>query len=124
MGYKFYAKLIKLLYKKYSTVKIKSIDIKNDSDEILLRASVTKYEFKQLKGSLENIGIFSTDRISLPANITKTGAKNKCAKWLLLPVKLRTDYKIDEYDWENLTCGRFENEDNVFFIYKVGKKLF
>ena len=104
-------------------VRIISVDVKNEPDDIHLHSRITRNEFEQLKGKLENIGIFPIDSISNPTNLTKTGARNGYAKWLLLPVKVRLDYKTDEYDYEGMKCGLFECGECVFFIYKVEKRV-
>ena len=102
-------------------MKIKSVKNKDNSDEILLCASLSKEEFKHLEGDLDRIEIFSIDSISIPSNITKTGSRAHCAKWILLPVKVRNNYKINDCDWSQLKCGSFEEGNNVFFIFKVSK---
>jgi hypothetical protein len=56
--------------------------------------------------------------------VTKTGARHSYAKWFLVPVKLRTQYKAEDFDYEGAQVGCVEYKDKVLFIYMVGKKDF
>jgi hypothetical protein len=91
---------------------------------MIIRAKVGSAEFNQLHGNLDNICMVAVDTITEPVKVTKTGARHSHAKWFLLPVRMRTRYKADEYDYEGALAGHIEYKDQVLFVYMVGRKVF
>lgn len=87
-----------------------------------IRAIIGNAEFLQLLGNLENLCVFAISTISEPATSIKTGARHSYAKYLLFPVKLRRQFKTDDYDFEELTCGTVKYKDKLYVIYGVPRK--
>lgn len=79
-------------------------------------------EHLQLLGHIDSLCVFSSKTISEPTTLTRTGARNNFAKYLLFPAKLRRLYSADEYDFEKLTCGILKYKDRLYVIYGVPMK--
>ena len=100
---------------------MKIVDFTVTEDEgILLKLKATKKEYKQLKGDICNLCMFSADAVSQSVKAIKTGARHNMAKWLLLPVCIRSKYKCIDYD--KVQCACLEQGDRVFFIYAARRK--
>ena len=92
------------------------------SNSLILKVLLGELEFRNLKGFTDHICMFSTQTINQPSRITKTGARHSCAKWFLLPVKLRAQFLTEEYDYKNAKAGFVKYKDCVFFVYRINKK--
>jgi len=81
----------------------------------------------QNSGSLSEIWTISVSllqkTITEPTSFTKTGARHSFAKYLLFPVKLRRQFKTDEFDFEKLQCGTVLYKDKLYVVYGVSKKF-
>ena len=89
-----------------------------------MRPLAGKHEFRQLRGCLNNICLVGLDTITEPVKVTKTGARHSYAKWFLVPAKMRTLYKADEYKYESTQVKCIEYKDKVLYVYMVPKKDF
>ncbi len=87
-----------------------------------VRAIMDEAEFKQLLGNLVNLCIFAKETITEPASAIQTGARHQYAKYILLPVRLRRQFKTDEYDFDNIQCGALKRGDTLYVIYEVPKR--
>lgn len=103
-------------------MKILECDHRNSKDLVIIRALTGDAEYRQLQGHSEQICLFASSLINLPIKTVKTGARHNYAKWFLVPVKLRSRFSADEYDYNNVKAGSIEYRDNVFFIFNVLKK--
>lgn len=89
-----------------------------------IRAAVSNIEFRQLDGNLDNLCVFATRTISEPSSAIKTGARHNYAKYLLLPVRLRRQFRTDSYDFDELRCGAMTYKDKLFVIFAIPRKGF
>ena len=87
-----------------------------------IKALLSDTEFNQLLSNLDNLCVFATKTINEPATAIKTGARHSFAKYLLFPAKLRRQFKTDDFDFENVTCGAVKYKDKLYVIYGVPRK--
>ena len=92
---------------------------RNKRHSVRITALMGAAEFRQLMGYIENLCLFATKTITEPSSFIKTGARHNCAKYLLFPVRLRRQFKIDDFDFSNLTCGTVEYMDKAYVIYQL-----
>ncbi len=104
-------------------MKIVHIDNGAQATRVLITAFLGKPEFAQLNGHLENLCVFAPQLITDRATLTKTGARNSAAKYILFPKVLRPRFPIAEFDVGSLTCGTVKHGENLFVIYKVSKLI-
>ncbi|MDA2934367.1 hypothetical protein MYX82_08485 [Acidobacteria bacterium AH-259-D05] len=90
---------------------------------IEIRGLLGDAEFKQLVGNLDFLCVFATRTIIERATCIKTGARHSFAKYLLFPVKLRRQFKTDQFDFEKMNCGFVHYRDKVYVIYEVPRKV-
>ena len=90
---------------------------------IEIKALISDTEFSQLISNLDHLCIFATKTIIERATVIKTGARHSFAKYLLLPVRLRKQYKTDKFDFENVSCGVVKYCDKLYVIYGVPRKV-
>jgi hypothetical protein len=100
------------------------LDLKNSSkpNGVKIIGLMGSAEFKQLNGELNNLCVFATEAISEPTTIKKTGARHSYASYFLFPVKMRRQFKIEDYDFDKLRCGKVEYKDRLYVVYGVPKK--
>ena len=103
-------------------MKILELNQNNSDNSVILKAKLGEPEFRHLTGFTDQICMFATQTINISTKITKTGARHSFAKWFLLPIKLRSQFTTDEYDYNNVKAGFVQYKDSVFFIYRVDKK--
>ena len=89
---------------------------------IEIRALLSDVEFEHLLGNLDSLCVFATKTIGEPASVIKTGARHSYTKYLLFPVKLRRQFKTDQYDFENISCGTIKYREKLYMIYGVERK--
>jgi hypothetical protein len=89
---------------------------------IEIKALLSDTEFGQLLSQLDNLCVFATQTITEPATAIKTGARHSYAKYLLFPVKLRRQFKTDDFDFEKVECGAVKYRDKLYVIYGVPRK--
>ena len=106
------------------SVRILRLEHRDKKNGVILKVQLGDSEFRQLQGSLNNICLVALDMINEPVRVTKTGARHSYAKWFLVPVKMRVQYKAEDFDYENAQLGCVEYRDKVLFVYVVGKKDF
>lgn len=87
-----------------------------------VRAIMDDAEFEQLVGNLDNLCVFSTKTITETASAIQTGARHSYAKYLLFPVRLRRQFKTDDYNFEKIVCGAVKHGSKLYVIYEVPKK--
>ena len=87
-----------------------------------IRALLSDIEFEHLLGNLKELCIFATKTIAEPATTIKTGARHSHAKYLLFPVRLRRQFRCDEFDFENIACGTVLYPGKVYVLYGVSRK--
>ncbi len=92
--------------------------------EVEIQSILQIKEFKSLKSELDELYIFSKNCMQGPSSVIKTGTKHQCAKYLLLPAKLRHKFKAPKYDFSHLEVGFLEAQDRLFIIYEVPEKGF
>ena len=88
-----------------------------------IRALMGVPEFEQLHGSLHDLCVFATKTLGERATAVKTGARHSWIKYLLLPVRLRRQFKTDEFDFENIECGVARYRDTLYVIYGVKRNV-
>lgn len=91
-------------------------------NKVEIKAHMEVTEFRRLLGYLNHLCVFETETIAEHSSVIKTGARHRFAKYLLFPVKLRKQFKTNDFDFEKLTCVAIKFEDNLFVIYKVPPK--
>ncbi|GAB6909943.1 hypothetical protein JCM12296A_57910 [Desulfosarcina cetonica] len=97
------------------------VDFKvNEDDGITLKLKATTKEFKQLKGDISHLCMFSVDSILKPSKVIKTGARHNAARWFLLPICLRA--RFHGLDYDRLKCSCLDYGDKVFFIFEARRK--
>ena len=102
-------------------MKILECDHRDTSESVLIRALTGDAEYRQLQGHSEQICLFASSLINIPIKTVKTGARHNYAKWFLVPVKLRSRFTADKYDYKNVKGGLIHYKDSVFFIYRIKK---
>ena len=103
-------------------VRILRLENSKKPNGIVITALLGDAEFKQLVGDLDNLCVFARKTIGERATAIKTGAKHSYAKYLLFPVKLRRQFKADEFDFQKIGCGSLKYRDKLYVIYEVPKK--
>ncbi len=106
-----------------ATMKILKLENGSKSFGVEIRAVMSAFEFEQLAGNLDNLGVFATKTITHPTTFTKTGARHNFAKYLLLPSKLRRKFRLDEFDFNQLRCGTAEIGDSLYLMFQVPKQV-
>ena len=104
---------------------MKILDLKNGAKKgngVEFNGIMGGAEFRQLLGHLDSLCVFATQTITEEASFIKTGARHSYAKYFLFPVKLRRQYRADDYDFGKLLCGTVEFRDKLFVVYGVPKK--
>lgn len=86
-----------------------------------VKARMEDSEFEQLLGNLDELRVFASKTIIEPASVIQTGARHSYAKYLLFPVKLRRQFRTDEYDFEKLRCGALKHREKLYIIYEVAR---
>ena len=104
-------------------MKILRLENSRKPNGIVITALFGNAEFKQLVGDLSNLCVFARSTIGEPASVIKTGARHSYAKYLLFPVKLRRQFKTEEFDFKKIACGSLRYRDKLYEIYEVPKKL-
>ena len=89
---------------------------------IEIKALMSDTEFGQLLSNLDHLCVFATNTVDKPAKAIKTGARHSAAKWLLVPIALRRQYKTSEFDFDDVTCSAVRYRDKLYVIYGVPKK--
>ena len=89
---------------------------------IEVRALMSDVEFEHLLGHLDHLCVFATKTISEPATTIKTGARHSYARYLLFPVRLRRQFKTDEFDFERISCGTVKYREKLYVVYAVPRK--
>jgi len=89
-----------------------------------VKAIMEDAEFEQLVGNLDNLCVFATKTVTEPSSAIQTGARHSFARYLLFPVRLRRQFKTDEFDFDKLLCGAVEQKDKLYVIYGVPRKKF
>lgn len=98
---------------------ILNLEQSQEQNAIEIRARMHDQEFEQLLGNLDELCVFACKTIKEPASVVQTGARHSYAKYLLFPVKLRRQFKTDEYDFSKLLCGALRSKDKLYVIYEV-----
>ncbi len=93
-------------------------EVTNDK-KIILKICMNQEEFKNLKGNIDNVYIFSSDSETVTANLSQRG-KNEATKYFLLPKELRKDLQFIQ---QEVTCQRINAKDKIFFIYTIDKRF-
>lgn len=88
-----------------------------------VRAIMDDAEFEQLIGNLDNLCVFAAKTITEPASAIQTGARHSYAKYLLFPVRLRRQFKTDDYDFDKIRCGVLKHKDKLYIIYEVPRMI-
>ena len=91
-------------------------------DVVEIDARMDVAEFKQLGGELDNLCIFAVKAITNQASAIQTGARHQFASYLLFPIKLRRQFKTDEFDFRKVTCGAFTRRNKLYVVYEVPQK--
>lgn len=94
-----------------------------EQKKIEIKLLAEEEEFRQLLGHLHRIRMFETDLLKEHSWCIQSGAKHNRVRYFVVPVKLRKKYKTTEYDYKKLSCGTIESKDDLFYIYKVPKKM-
>jgi len=93
------------------------LNIKNNQDgKVLIELEVDYDEYLNLKGSIDNIRIFSEEAANIITRLTQRGA-HEATKYFLIPKELRENLKMNG----NVKCQRLELGNNLFFVYMLKK---
>ncbi len=90
---------------------------RKDRDRIIVRAVMNREEFERLQGRLDDLVVFSPDTINVSASAIKTGARHNHSKYLLLPVKVRRDIKMNPL-FEVIQCGLIYGPLGKYVVYR------
>lgn len=104
-------------------MKILGLSRPKKSEGLIIEGLMSHDEFRQLNGHLCKLLVLPSTRLDIDASYTKTGSRHNAAKYLLVPVKLRRQFTLDEYDFSDLKCGAVEGDGKVFLIYEVPKRF-
>lgn len=93
------------------------LSIKNNKDgKVLIELEVGYEEFLKLKGSMDNIRIFSEESADIITRLTQRGS-HEATKYFLVPKELRENLKMSG----SVRCQRLELGNNLFFVYMLKK---
>lgn len=104
-------------------MRILRIEDSRKPNGIEIRGLMGNAEYEQLVGNLDNLMVVATRTITERATVTLTGARHSAAKYLLFPVRLRRQFKTDEFDFEKLLCGSLRYKDKLYIVYEVPRKV-
>ena len=103
-------------------MRIIKVENSRKRNAVKIRAIMGTAEFEQLCGSLHELCVFATKTLQESATAVKTGKRHSWVKYLLLPVKLRRQFKTAEFDFDKIECGVAKYRDRLYVIYGVGRK--
>lgn len=84
-----------------------------DSNKVVVELVVDSDEFRQLRGEMDNVYLFSEDVANVPSRVSLRG-RNDATKYFLIPRQLRQNLSVRG----EVSCQRLESEDGkTIFVY-------
>lgn len=82
-------------------------------DKVIVEVLIDQDEFRQLRGELDDVYLFSENVVKTPSKVSLRG-RNHATQYFLIPRKLRKDLSIGG----EVSCQRLESEDGKsIFVY-------
>lgn len=103
-------------------MKIIRFEKTKDPHLIEIKAVIGDTEFQQLGGNIDHLCVFAEKTITESASATKAGARHQWIKYLLFPKAIRRQYRTDELNFENVTCGVVRYLEKVYVVYGIPRK--
>ena len=88
----------------------------DENNTIILEMRVSQEEFRQLRGELNDIYLF-TDRVAnVPSKVSLRG-RNEATRYFLIPRQLRKEIAVHG----KVSCQRIENSGKSIFVYVLDR---
>jgi hypothetical protein len=96
---------------------ILSSKVLKDENKVIFEVLADYEEALQLKGSIDNVHIFSENIADIKTNLSMRG-KNEATKYFLIPKQLRKDLR---FGVEDVICQRINTPTKIIFVYVIDK---
>jgi len=83
-----------------------------NADKVVVELLLQQEEYRQLKGEMDNVHIFSENVANIPSKLSLRG-RNEATKYFLIPRQLRKALSIRGM----VSCQRLERGGKAVFIY-------
>ena len=84
-----------------------------DRDKVVVEVLVCKTEYRQLRGELDNVRLFSDRTVDVPSKVSLRG-RNEATRYFLIPRQLRQRLTVQGH----VSCQRIDNDDGrSIFVY-------
>ena len=96
---------------------------RHEEDKVVVELLLDHDEYRQLKGEMDDIYVFSDKVARTPSKVSLRG-RNEATKYFLIPRKLRKQLAING----EVSCQRLDSDGKSIFIYvldpiKEGRKF-
>lgn len=84
----------------------------HEREKIIVELLVDKDEYRQLRGEVDNVYLFSDRVANVPSRVSLRG-RNEATKYFLIPRRLRNRLAVRGL----CTCQRIEHDGKSIFVY-------
>lgn len=85
---------------------------RNTTDKVVVEVLLDRDEFRQLRGEMDDICLFSEHVASVPSRVSLRG-RNEATKYFLIPRQLRRKLAVHG----EVSCQRLESGGKTIFVY-------
>ena len=85
---------------------------KHSNEGVVVEVLLHQNEFRQLKGEMENVYLFSDNVANVPSKVSLRG-RNEATKYFLIPRQLRKKLAVSG----EVSCQRIDQNGKLVFIY-------
>lgn len=83
-----------------------------EEDKVVVQVVLNQCEYRQLKGEMDDVYVFSERVASIPSRVSMRG-RNEATKYFLIPRQLRKKLAVHG----EVSCQRIEQDGKSIFIY-------
>jgi len=84
----------------------------NDEEKVVVELLLDYEEYRQLKGEMDDIYVFSDKTARTPSRVSLRG-RNEATKYFLIPRQLRKQLAVNG----EVSCQRIDSDGKLIFIY-------